>query len=227
MTATLSRPSPPAPVPPAAQRHVPPADPWHWAVTGAVLLAILAAPVIGWTLLALFVAFALLVTIVPRFLDRVYYRGPATDHFDGERFFNPDGDADTIRPPAGGSRGGFFWRFLTGSDGRPPWPASVAVTPAKPERRVEGEDPAVDLGDRRLLRGGVLLLDDADHLAGVIAQDPAVPVGVRHHTGQDAHHSSTRSVVRSGFSRRTVTETWPSVATSVRGRAEIGSNGLS
>ena len=58
------------------------------------------------------------------------------------------------------------------------------------ERRVEGEDPAVDLGDRRLLRGGVLLLDDAGHLAGVVAQDPAVAVGVRHHTGQDAHHSS-------------------------------------
>jgi L-ascorbate metabolism protein UlaG (beta-lactamase superfamily) len=94
---------------------------------------------IGWTLLALFVAFALLVTIVPRFLDRIYYRGPVSDHFDGERFFNPDGDEDTARPPGPGGRGGFFWRYLTGSDGRPPWPEAVAVTPAKPERRVEGE----------------------------------------------------------------------------------------
>jgi L-ascorbate metabolism protein UlaG (beta-lactamase superfamily) len=100
------------------------------------LLAIL--KFIGWTLLALFVAGALLVTIVPRFLDRIYYRGPVTDHFDGERFFNPDGD-DTARPPGPGGRGGFIWRQLTGSDGRPPWPAAVPVVPAKPERRVEGQ----------------------------------------------------------------------------------------
>ena len=94
---------------------------------------------IGWTLLALFVGVALLVTIVPRFLDRVYYRGPVTDHFDGKRFFNPDGDADTVRTPGPGGRGRFFWNNLTGGDGRPPWPAGVAVTPTRPERRVEGE----------------------------------------------------------------------------------------
>ncbi|WP_375426984.1 MBL fold metallo-hydrolase [uncultured Sphingomonas sp.] len=92
---------------------------------------------IGWTLLALFVAGALLVTIVPRFMNRVYHRGPATDHFDGERFFNPDGDEDTARPPGPGGRGSFFWRYLTGSDGRPPWPASVAVAPAKPEQLLQ------------------------------------------------------------------------------------------
>ncbi|WP_375404061.1 MBL fold metallo-hydrolase [uncultured Sphingomonas sp.] len=94
---------------------------------------------VGLSLLALFVAAALLVTIAPRFLDRIYYRGPATDHFDGERFFNPDGDQDTAHPPGGGSRGRFFWNNLTGRDGRPDWPASVAVTPASPEARVEGE----------------------------------------------------------------------------------------
>ncbi|WP_394249877.1 transglutaminase family protein [Arthrobacter pityocampae] len=41
MTATLSRPAP-TPAPPAP-RPAPPGDPWHWAVTGTVLLAVLAA----------------------------------------------------------------------------------------------------------------------------------------------------------------------------------------
>lgn len=90
-------------------------------------------------LLLLLIAAGLAATIVPRFLDRIYYRGPATDHFDGSRFFNPDGEDDTARPPAGGSRAGFLWRFLSGSDGRPPWPDTVTVTPSVPERRVMGD----------------------------------------------------------------------------------------
>ena len=95
--------------------------------------------VVGGVLLLLVILFGLAVTIVPRFLDRIYYRGPATDHFDGERFRNPGPSEDTFAPPSGGSRTGFFWRYLTKSDGRPPWPASVAVTPSKPPARVEGE----------------------------------------------------------------------------------------
>lgn len=87
-------------------------------------------------LLLLLIAAGLAATIVPRFLDRIYYRGPATDHFNGSRFFNPDGEDDTVRPPAGGSRAGFLWRFLSGSDGRPAWPDRVAVIPSVPERRV-------------------------------------------------------------------------------------------
>ncbi|OWK30597.1 MBL fold metallo-hydrolase [Sphingomonas mucosissima] len=90
-------------------------------------------------LLFLLIAAGLAIAIVPRFLDRIYYRGPETDHFDGERFFNPDGDADTLRVPTGGSRSGFLWRNLTGSDGRPPWPEKVAVTPGIPARRVAGD----------------------------------------------------------------------------------------
>jgi L-ascorbate metabolism protein UlaG (beta-lactamase superfamily) len=95
--------------------------------------------VAGAALLFVVIALCLAITLAPRFLDRIYYRGPESDHFDGARFFNPDGDEDTARVPTGGSRAGFFWRYLTGSDGRPPWPESVAVTPAKPEPRVEGD----------------------------------------------------------------------------------------
>ena len=93
---------------------------------------------IGRVLLFAAVALLLAVVLVPPFLDRIYYQGPASGHFDGERFFNPDGE-DTAAPPTGGSRAGFFARFLTGSDGRPPWPERVAVTPTKPPARVEGE----------------------------------------------------------------------------------------
>jgi len=95
--------------------------------------------ILATTLLFLVVGITLAITIVPRFLDRIYYEGPGSDHFDGQRFFNPDGDEDTARPPAGGSRAGFFWRQATGSDGRPTWPDSVPVTPGTPEARVDGE----------------------------------------------------------------------------------------
>ncbi len=96
--------------------------------------------IIGGVLLLLIVAAGLAVTIAPRFLDRIYYRGDASDHYDGERFFNPDKDEDTLRvPPGRGGRAGFFWRQFTGSDGRPAWPASVPVAASKPAARVEGE----------------------------------------------------------------------------------------
>jgi L-ascorbate metabolism protein UlaG (beta-lactamase superfamily) len=76
-------------------------------------------------------------TIVPRFLDRIYYRGPETGHFDGARFFNPDGE-DTAASPVRGSRLGFLWRQATGSDGRPTWPDTVPVRQSRPAPRVEG-----------------------------------------------------------------------------------------
>jgi L-ascorbate metabolism protein UlaG (beta-lactamase superfamily) len=81
---------------------------------------------LGVGLLFLTVALCAAIIIVPPFLDRVYYEGPDSAHYDGARFFNPDGE-DTARPPTGGSRGNFLFRFLTGSDGRPPWPDHVAV----------------------------------------------------------------------------------------------------
>ena len=83
-------------------------------------------------LLFVVIALGLAITIVPKFLDRVYYRGAPSDHFDGQRFFNPGGVDDTVRPPGGSSRGGFFWRYVTGSDGRPKWPTHVEVAQAKP-----------------------------------------------------------------------------------------------
>ncbi|GAA3251717.1 hypothetical protein GCM10020258_07800 [Sphingomonas yabuuchiae] len=77
-------------------------------------------------------------TIVPHYLDRLYYEGPESGHYDGERFFNPDGDADTMRMPTRGGRGGFLWRQLTGDDGRPAWPETVAVQPSAPRRVSRG-----------------------------------------------------------------------------------------
>lgn len=59
-----------------------------------------------------------------------YYQGPPTDHFDGTRFFNP-GQPSTDR----GLPAMLRWK-LAGGAAR--WPASVPVTPAKPERRVAG-----------------------------------------------------------------------------------------
>ncbi|MFY9352141.1 MBL fold metallo-hydrolase [Sphingobium sp.] len=86
---------------------------------------------IGITLLFLIVALCLAVTIVPPFLDRIYYRGPASSHYDGAHFFNPDGVIDIPAPP-GASRQGFIARWLLGADDRPPWPDAVAVKPARP-----------------------------------------------------------------------------------------------
>jgi L-ascorbate metabolism protein UlaG (beta-lactamase superfamily) len=92
----------------------------------------------GRGLLFLVIALCCAVIVVPPFLDRIYYAGPRSGHFDGARFFNPDSDT------AGGvpSRGGMAasaWRYLTGADGRPPWPDRVAVTPSRPAARVEGQ----------------------------------------------------------------------------------------
>ena len=95
--------------------------------------------IVAGVVVLLVVLTTLAITIVPRFLDRIYYRGPASDHFDGQRFFNPDGDADTLRPPTGNSRAGFLWRYLTKRDGRPAWPDHVAVDPIPPPARVEGD----------------------------------------------------------------------------------------
>ena len=60
---------------------------------------------LGWAVVWLLIIAGLAITIVPRFLDHIYYEGPESGHFDGARFFNPDGE-DTFRPPAGARGGG-------------------------------------------------------------------------------------------------------------------------
>jgi L-ascorbate metabolism protein UlaG (beta-lactamase superfamily) len=88
---------------------------------------------IGGTLVWLVILFCLALTIVPHFLDARYYRGPVGDHFDGERFVNPDGD-DGL--PVANT--GTMLRYVTASDDRPKWPGRVIVMPAKPPARVDG-----------------------------------------------------------------------------------------
>ncbi|MEV9095155.1 hypothetical protein AB0102_25200, partial [Klebsiella pneumoniae] len=90
------------------------------------------------TILWIVIVLCLAITIIPRFLDARYYAGLPTAHYNGERFFNPDGAEDDIAPPNGG-RGNFLWRYLTNSDGRPKWPDHVAVHRVAPPARVEGE----------------------------------------------------------------------------------------
>jgi L-ascorbate metabolism protein UlaG (beta-lactamase superfamily) len=105
----------------------------------------------GKAVVALIIAVSLLATLVPPFLDRIYYEGAASTHFDGERFFNPDGE-DTARMPTKGSRGNFAVRWLTGTDDREVWPDNVAV---KPQRSfpplAEGEMRATWVGHATVL----------------------------------------------------------------------------
>ncbi|GAA4826992.1 MBL fold metallo-hydrolase [Sphingosinicella ginsenosidimutans] len=91
---------------------------------------------LGTGLLFVLVALCFAPTLVPPFLDRIYYRGPISDHFDGQRFFNPDADAMISRPS------GAITRWLAGRD-RAPWPAQVPVHPVVPARRVTGNDMRV------------------------------------------------------------------------------------
>ena len=59
-----------------------------------------------------------------------YYSGPIGDHFDGLRFFNPG------QPPTDRSRRD-LWRWKR-ERAATPWPRTVSVSPAIPDRRVEG-----------------------------------------------------------------------------------------
>lgn len=87
---------------------------------------------VGVGLLFLVVALCLAIVIVPPFLDARYYDGPESGHYDGERFYNPDGEIHIPAPP-GRSRQSFVTRWLLGTDERPPWPDAVAVKPGKPQ----------------------------------------------------------------------------------------------
>jgi L-ascorbate metabolism protein UlaG (beta-lactamase superfamily) len=81
---------------------------------------------LGKALNAAVIAFCLAVTLIPPFLDSIYYEGPASAHYDGDRFFNPDGDS-AGQIPIKGNRANFVVRWLTGSDDREVWPALRAT----------------------------------------------------------------------------------------------------
>ncbi|WP_404336702.1 MBL fold metallo-hydrolase [Sphingomonas sp. MMS12-HWE2-04] len=89
-------------------------------------------------LLWIVVAFCLAATVAPFFLDRVYYHGPVSSHFDGSRFFNPDGDDDRLATTGPTSRTRLIAAQIFGDSTRPWWPEQVAVTHAKPAARIEG-----------------------------------------------------------------------------------------
>ncbi|RYY28276.1 MAG: Zn-dependent hydrolase [Sphingomonadales bacterium] len=92
----------------------------------------------GAILLWAVIVLCLAVTVAPHFLDRVYYRGPVSGHFDGSHFFNPDGDDDRLKTTGTSSRAGFIWRQIFGEPDKPVWPEKVEVLRSKPPARVEG-----------------------------------------------------------------------------------------
>jgi L-ascorbate metabolism protein UlaG (beta-lactamase superfamily) len=86
---------------------------------------------LGTALLFALAALCFAPTVVPPFLDRIYYRGPVSGHYDGAHFFNP------AAPPPPAVNSGRFLNRMIGRE-RTPWPARVAVRQAMPPRRVEG-----------------------------------------------------------------------------------------
>jgi L-ascorbate metabolism protein UlaG (beta-lactamase superfamily) len=93
----------------------------------------------GTALLFLFIALCLAPSVLMPFLDRAYYDGQASDHYDGERFFNPGAAAE--RSHGGPSR--FFSRMIGDRGARAVWPESVPVTPTRPAARVDGQEMRV------------------------------------------------------------------------------------
>ncbi|HEV2816288.1 MAG TPA: MBL fold metallo-hydrolase [Allosphingosinicella sp.] len=91
---------------------------------------------LGRILLFVLVGLCFAPTLVPPFLDRVYYRGPVSDHFDGRHFFNPGARASRRPDP-----GRYLNRWASGE--RAPWPETVPVRPTVPPRRVMGADMLV------------------------------------------------------------------------------------
>ena len=93
---------------------------------------------VGAIILFVLVGLCFAPTVIPPFLDRIYYQGPPSTHYDGARFFNPAGPA----LPSSGRQRSFFQRWAR-SSGRAQWPEHVAVTPTAPPRRVDGMEMRV------------------------------------------------------------------------------------
>jgi L-ascorbate metabolism protein UlaG (beta-lactamase superfamily) len=97
----------------------------------------------SWTwrlLLGALILVLLVPTLVPPFLDRIYYRGPVSGHYDGRHFFNPDGDQSTGGLQKSGLLGVAL--RLRRLEDKAPWPKHVAtphghaVTLTDPRRMV-------------------------------------------------------------------------------------------
>lgn len=104
---------------------------------------------LGYLLLLVVALVSLLAVVVPPFLDRIYYEGPASNHYDGERFFNTDEGQgewtdDVVGRDNRGRRRFFLLRWVTGRDDRQQWPEQVEVAKAKPK-----ELPPVKAGEMR------------------------------------------------------------------------------
>lgn len=91
---------------------------------------------LGTILLFALVALSFAPTLIPPFLDRIYYSGPVSDHFDGHRFFNP-GSSD---PPRLDPRR-FLNRWMQGE--RAAWPDSAPVRQTVPPQMVAGDEMRV------------------------------------------------------------------------------------
>lgn len=131
----------------------------------------------GKGLLFLVIGLCLAITIVPHFLDAIYYRGTPTAHFDGEHFRNPDAN-DDIRTQPRRPRGSFLWRRASGVDRTPPWPDHVAVHSRPVPRRVAGDQMVVTwVGHATFLiqTQGLNILTDPiwSHRAGPFGIGPA------------------------------------------------------
>jgi L-ascorbate metabolism protein UlaG (beta-lactamase superfamily) len=69
--------------------------------------------------------------------SRIYYKGPVSSHFDGQRFFNPDGETGT-----GGAKNmtaSGFARIALGRRAHHDWPKMVPVHQSIPARQVAGD----------------------------------------------------------------------------------------
>jgi L-ascorbate metabolism protein UlaG (beta-lactamase superfamily) len=94
---------------------------------------------LGTAVLFLVIALALAPSLIPPFLDRIYYDGPLTGHYDGERFFNP-GAGDSAHSAITPQR---FMNRLVHPSAKAQWPERVTVRQTVPPRRVDGEEMRV------------------------------------------------------------------------------------